>query len=50
MKSLKNKIFLQKAFMNYYQKTKKKNFKNIILGIKMVSISLSDENTKILEM
>ena len=35
--------------MNYSQKTKKNMFAHYILGIVMICISLSDENTKILE-
>ena len=49
VKSLKNKLFRQKSFMNYTQKTKKKKFSLYILGLVVVSISLSDESIKILE-
>ena len=49
VKSLKNKLFRQKSFMNYNQKTKKKKFSLYILGLVVVSISLSDESIKILE-
>ena len=51
LKALKKKIFLQKSFMHYSQKTKKKkkNFPHYILGIVMVSISLPDESIKILK-
>ena len=35
--------------MNYSQKTKKKKFPHYILGLVVVSISLSDENITILD-
>ena len=47
IKSMKSKIFLQKAFMHYSQSTKKK-FPHYIVGIVVVAISLSDANIKVL--
>ena len=48
-KSLKNNIFLRKAFMHYSQKIKKNKFPHYIVGIVMVAVSLSDADIKILE-